>query len=139
MTNRTAKLTWRTRYATNIPSIDAHHQGLFKILRMLEESAQKGQTQAEMDAILAFLERYTRVHFEGEDAFMQRSRFPLAEVHSREHARLTSQLKQLKERSEQGDDHVPGELVPVLSAWLKDHILQQDMALAEHVRATPLV
>jgi len=138
MTNRTAKLTWRTRYATNIPSIDAHHQGLFKILRMLEEAAQKGQTHAEMDAILAFLERYTRIHFEGEDAFMQRSGFPLAEVHSREHARLTSQLKQLKERFEEGDDQVPDELVPVLSAWLKDHILQQDMALAEHVRATPL-
>ena len=138
MTDRTAKLTWRTRYATNIPSIDAHHQGLFKILRMLEEAAQKGQTHAEMDAILAFLERYTRIHFEGEDAFMQRSGFPLAEVHSREHARLTSQLKQLKERFEEGDDQVPDELVPVLSAWLKDHILQQDMALAEHVRATPL-
>ena len=138
MTNRTAKLTWRTRYATNIPSIDAHHQGLFKILRMLEEAAQKGQTHAEMDAILAFLERYTRIHFEGENAFMQRSGFPLAEVHSREHARLTSQLKQLKERFEEGDDQVSDELVPVLSAWLKDHILQQDMALAEHVRATPL-
>jgi len=137
MTDRTAKLTWRTRYATNIPSIDAHHQGLFKILRMLEEAAQKGQTHAEMDAILAFLERYTRVHFEGEDAFMQRSGFPLAEVHSREHARLTSQLQQLKERLEQGDDQVRVELVPVLAAWLKDHILQQDMALAEHVRARP--
>jgi len=138
MTNRTAKLTWRTRYATNIPSIDAHHQGLFKILRMLEEAAQKGQTHAEMDAILAFLERYTRIHFEGEDAFMQRSGFPLAEVHYREHAHLTSQLKQLKERFKEGDDQVLGELVPVLSAWLKDHILQQDMALAEHVQATPL-
>ena len=138
MTNRTAKMTWRTRYATNIPSIDAHHQGLFKILRMLEEAAQKGQTHAEMDAILAFLEKYTRVHFEGEDAFMQRSGFPLAEVHSREHARLTSQLKQLKERFKEGDDQVLGELVPVLSAWLKDHILQQDRALAEHVQATPL-
>ena len=117
MTNRTAKMTWRTRYATNIPSIDAHHQGLFKILRMLEEAAQKGQTHAEMDAILAFLEKYTRVHFEGEDAFMQRSGFPLAEVHSREHARLTSQLKQLKERfssASSGAAKAPGDL---LLAW----------------------
>ena len=52
--------------------------------------------------------------------------------------RLALQVKQLKERFKEGDDQVLGELVPVLSAWLKDHILQQDMALAEHVRATPL-
>ncbi len=135
MMNRTASPTWRSRYATNIPSIDAHHQGLFKILRMLVEATQKGQSKTEMNAILTFLEKYTRVHFEGEDAFMARSGFPGAEAHTLEHARFTAQLARLKERFNQGDDRVPGELVPTLSAWLRDHILQQDMALAEHVRA----
>lgn len=137
MTNRTASPTWRSQYATDISSIDAHHQGLFRILRMLVESTQKGPSKDEMSAILAFLERYIRVHFEGEDAFMARSGFQDAEAHSREHARLTEQLRKLKERFDLGDDRVPGELVPMLSTWLRDHILQQDMALAEHVRARP--
>lgn len=137
MTNRTESPTWRSRYATGIPSIDVHHQGLFKILRMLAESTQKGHSKAEMNAILAFLERYTRVHFEGEDDFMARSGFPGAEAHSREHAHFTAQLQKLKVRFNQGDDRVPGELVPMLSTWLKDHILQQDMILAEHARAKP--
>jgi len=117
--------------------IDAHHQGLFKIPRMLVESTQKGPSKDEMSAILAFLERYVRVHFEGEDAFMARSGFPDAEVHAREHARLIDLLRKLIERFNLGDDRVPGELVPMLSAWLRDHILQQDMALAEHVRTKP--
>jgi len=137
MTNRTASPIWRSRYATSIPSIDAHHQGLFKILRMLVESTQKGPSKDEMDAILAFLERYIRVHFEGEDAFMARSGFPDAGAHAREHAHLIDRLRKLTERFNLGDDRVPGELVPMLSAWLRDHILQQDMALAEHVRAKP--
>ncbi len=137
MTNRTASPTWRSQYATDIPSIDAHHQGLFKILRMLVESTQKGPTKDEMSAILAFIERYIRAHFEGEDAFMARTGFPGAGIHIQEHARLVDQLRRLSERFNQGDDRIPGELVPMLSAWLRDHILHQDMALAEHVRAKP--
>jgi len=137
MTNRTASPTWCSRYATGIPSIDAHHQGLFKILRMLVESTQKGPSKNEMSAILAFLERYIRVHFEGEDAFMTRHLFPGAEAHAREHAHLVDLLRQQTGRFNLGDDRVPGELVPLLSTWLRDHIPQQDMALAEHVRAKP--
>lgn len=137
MTNRTASPTWCSRYATGIPSIDAHHQGLFKILRMLVESTQKGPSKNEMSAILAFLERYIRVHFEGEDAFMTRHGFPGAEAHAREHAHLVDLLRQQTGRFNLGDDQAPGELVPLLSTWLRDHILQQDMALAEHVRAKP--
>jgi hemerythrin-like metal-binding protein len=135
MTNRTAGPTWRSRYATNIPSLDAHHQGLFKILRMLVESTQKGHAKDDVDATLSFLEDYTRVHFEAEDAFMIRCRFPGAEAHAREHARFSTLLLQMKERLSKGDERASGELVPTLSAWLRDHILKQDMALAEHLRA----
>ncbi|MBK9795291.1 MAG: hemerythrin family protein [Holophagaceae bacterium] len=134
MTERTASPTWQSRYATNIPSLDAHHQGLFKILRMLVESTQKEPAKDDVDATLSFLEEYTRVHFESEEALMARCRFPGAGAHAGEHARFSHLLRRMKERLNQGDDRIPGELVPTLSAWLRDHILQQDMALAEHLR-----
>ncbi len=135
MTNRPASPIWRSRYATNIPSLDAHHQGLFKILRMLVESTQKGRAQDEVEATLSFLEEYTRVHFEAEDAFLIRCRYPGAEAHAQEHARFSALLARMKERLSQGDERIAGELVPALSAWLRDHILQHDMALADHLRA----
>lgn len=104
---------------------------------MLVESTREGPSKDEMNAILAFLERYIGVHFEGEDAFMARCGFPGAEAHAWEHARLLDQLRKLKARFNLGDDRVPGELVPMLSTWLRDHILQQDMALADYVRDRP--
>jgi hemerythrin len=136
MTHRPGSLAWRARYATGIPSIDAHHQGMFKILRMLQEATRSGHMEAEVGRVIQFLEKYSRAHFEGEEAFMGRSAFLEAAAHSQEHARFTAHLRHLKGRFDAGDQEVPGELVLLLHAWLKEHILHQDMAFAEHVRAS---
>jgi hypothetical protein len=37
MTEGSGSLAWQSRHATGLPSIDAHHQGFFKILSMLDE------------------------------------------------------------------------------------------------------
>jgi hemerythrin-like metal-binding protein len=137
MPNNWGHLAWRKRYATNIPSIDAHHQGFFKILRMLQDATHNGQMDAEVGPILEFLEKSSRVHFEGEETFMRRIGFPETEAHAREHARFTAHLRHLKTGLDRGDAGIPGDLVLMLHGWLKDHILQQDMVFAEYVRARP--
>lgn len=134
MTNSPGSLVWRARDATDIPSLDAHHQSLFKVHRLLQESIENGQKNAKMGPILEFLEKYSRAHFEGEEAFMRRTGFPGTSAHLKEHSRFTGHLCHLKERFKGGDEGVHEELILVLSGWLKEHILKQDMIFAEHVR-----
>jgi hemerythrin len=126
--------SWCARYATNIPAIDAHHQGLFKILKMLQEAEYEGRVDAEVGVILEHLEKHSLSHFEVEEALMGRTEFPEKGAHTEDHRRFVGQLQRLKARFDRGDAGVTAEVIAMLYGWLHDHILLQDMVFAEHVR-----
>jgi hemerythrin-like metal-binding protein len=134
MTIPPGHFSWRARYATNIPTIDAHHQGLFKILRMLQESTYESRGDVEVGVVLDHLQQQSLAHFEVEEALMRRTGFPEIDLHTRDHGRFVEQLRHLKARLDQGEAGVPTEVISVLYEWLHDHILLQDMVFAEHVR-----
>ncbi len=134
MTLPPGHFSWRARYATNIPTIDAHHQGLFKILRMLQESTYNSRGDLEVGIVLDHLRQHSLAHFEVEEALMRRTSFPGIAPHTQEHGRFVEQLRQLRARLDRGDAGVPADVIAVLYEWLHDHILLQDMVFAEHVR-----
>src|ERR1035438_85137 len=134
MTIPPGNFSWRARYATNIPTIDAHHQGMFKILRMLHEATSDGRIEVEMEVILEHLEQHSLAHFEAEEALMRRTEFPGIDSHAQDHGRFLIQLRRLKARQELGDEGVPSEVLAVLRDCRHDHILLQDMIFAEHFR-----
>ena len=133
MTSQLQNFTWRARYATHIPSIDAYHQGLFKVLRKLLQASRKGRMGTELGPILEFLENYTRAHLDGEEAFMRRTGFPEAAAHLDDHHRFMAQLSRLRDRFKQGDQGIEGELILVLSGWLSEHLLEKDRIFADYV------
>ena len=133
MTDRRRNLDWRTRHATHIPSIDAYHQGMFKVFRKLLQATRNGRMDASVGPILEFLEKYTRSHFAGEEAFMQQAGFPDVLAHLQEHSRFTTQLVLLKERFHQGEQGIEGELILLLSGWLSVHILEKDRTFADFI------
>jgi hemerythrin-like metal-binding protein len=131
MTNGSGSLAWQSRHATGIPSIDSHHQGLFKILRMLDEDAPRGLAGPELVAIIGFLEQCVLAHFEDENEFMWRHDYAGISAHIRDHDRLIAHLGQMKERHARGDTLVRQDVVPVLTAWLMNHIQRHDQPLGE--------
>jgi hemerythrin-like metal-binding protein len=134
MTNRPGSLSWRARYATNIPTIDAHHQGLFKVLRMLQDATYHGRVDVEVGVILEHLEQHSLAHFRAEEALMQRTGFPGLDSHIQDHNQFMAHLRQLQQRFQQGERGVASEVISTLHGWLHYHILLQDMIFAEHVR-----
>jgi hemerythrin len=134
MENLSSSLSWRARYATHIPTIDAHHQGLFKILNLLQESSCDSRMDVEIGVILEHLERHSVTHFEAEESLMRRSGFPGLDSHIQNHNRFLVHLNQLKKRFEKGEPEISTTIISTLNGWLHDHILVQDMAFSEHVR-----
>ncbi len=139
MTDHPSNLAWRQRHATHIPSIDAYHQGMFKVFRKLLQTTRTGRMGNSIGPILEFLEKYSSSHFEGEEAFMQEAGFPEAAVHVQEHRQFMVELGRLHERFNQGEQGIEGELVLILSGWLSVHILKRDRSFAAflHGRSRP--
>jgi hemerythrin len=137
MTQGIRCLAWQSRHATGIPSIDAHHQGLFKLLRVLDEDAPRGLATSELVAIIDFLEQLVRTHFEREHECMWQRDYPGISAHIRDHDRLIAHLSQMKERHARRDALVQQDVVPVLTAWLMNHIQRHDQPLGEFMADQP--
>jgi len=133
MANHSEGVSWRARYATNIPTIDAHHQGLFKVLRMLREASLHGRM--EVKVILEHLERHTLDHFAAEESLMRRTGFSGLDAHIQDHGQFLRHLGDMERQCKENGPGAAAEAVPVLYGWVHDHILAHDMVFAEHVRS----
>jgi hemerythrin len=59
--------------------------------------------------------------------------YPAISAHIRDHDRLIAHLCQMKERHARGDAQVEQDVVPMLTAWLLNHIQRHDQPLGLHV------
>jgi hemerythrin len=127
---------WDEQYSTGIPSIDKQHQELFQAVRRLNEAFKAGRGLQEVGQVLAFLSTYTREHFEAEEAYMAKIRFPDQLSHRLEHRVMTRKVEEFQQRYQFSDPTMGMATSLFLYEWLRDHILQKDFAYINHARET---
>ena len=137
MGHRTVNTThaWDTPYETGISFIDRQHRELFDILRRLRPSRTSAASHRELSTVLAALERAVPQHFLDEEAYMSRVRYPGQLDHCVEHRVFLIRLQNLRESHESGEPGAQLEATQFLCTWFREHILEQDSALAHHARA----
>jgi hemerythrin len=128
-----SRFEWKDDYSVGHPGIDADHQGLFQLIRELEEA---DMTDGLLGQILARLEDYAKVHFTREEGLMKRGGFPDFDAHVKQHRIFEEWLKTVKttyRRASESPFQV-GDLVNAfLENWLVKHIMEEDMAYREFV------
>lgn len=130
-------IAWDPRLLTGDEMIDAQHRCLFDLAAALERECADGCDVADRtaDAVCELVE-YVLEHFRDEEELMERSRFPASGPHRAQHQYLAGRtLAIAAECSADGGVH-PETLARFVAEWLTDHILAEDMRLAEHVRTT---
>ena len=132
---------WTPGMATGIASIDAQHRELFTRLNRLVVAVRRSAAGPELDATVAFLDDYVRLHFSEEEALMAARGYPAAEAHRAMHAGFIAAVAAVKERlAAPGADRdaIAGALHLHLREWLVHHIIGADRAFAHyHHQAVP--
>ena len=130
-----ALLSWNSSYSVNVGSCDAEHQKLFSLINQLHDAMKVGRGRAVLADIVGELEKYTKTHFQAEEALMERSQYPDINAHRLQHREFVSKVaafkKQLKEDT--GADSV--EVLAFLQDWLSRHILETDKKYAPHMNS----
>lgn len=122
-------LRWNDAYKIGHAEIDAQHQELFKLVHVFLNASDKGS----LTKCAMALFKYTRVHFEHEEALMKELNYPRLKAHHAQHAELLSLLGELaKKIADESLDMV--ELEAFLSSWLLEHIGTSDARLAAYVK-----
>jgi hemerythrin len=101
----------------------------------LHDAMRDGKARQELSATLAFLRDYTVQHFAMEEGLMKRSSYPGYPEHKRIHDELTQQVLDLEAKHKAGSMTLSLSVMTFLKDWLAHHIAQEDMKLAEHLRA----
>ena len=116
-----ANFEWSDDYSVGIPSIDAQHQRLFEIFNELFDSLEKGEKRVIAKA-LGDMWQYTCDHFEYEEKYFARHKYPDGDAHKAEHAAVSKQVNEQVIKFNDGSLELTTELADFLTNWLKNHI-----------------
>lgn len=125
------RLHWHESFSVGVHAIDEQHRRLFDLVNRLSEAVGADREAAVLEGIFADVVNYTKVHFTSEEALLREH--PAFQEHRNEHKRFVEDLGRL--RAETGlDGRTQAErLLRHLADWLRNHILQSDIAIFNQV------
>lgn len=119
-------INWSDSYSVGIPSLDAQHQHLVKMVNHLYAALNEGKGNEALDKVFNGLVAYTVKHFATEEQLMQRHGFPSLSEHKQEHQKLKAQVEDFIRQKEAGKTMLSVKLAAFLKTWLVEHIAGSD-------------
>ena len=127
-------LRWRDSLALGAPVVDADHQRLFALLDRIRFLDLAGDDAASVGDALSELLLYTQTHFRREEQLMELGGFPGRARHRVIHQQFTDRVTEIVARFRaQPRGFQVREVCEMLSEWLVDHVLGEDMQVRPYV------
>ncbi len=131
---RGQSIEWSPMLSIGIASIDAQHRVLVAYINQLTHAVAHGQTARILQAVLAGLDGYTRIHFRHEERLFALHGWTEHVDHADGHRAFERQLAEFRRRFEDGDTSIGLEVLKFMIYWLAEHILSDDMAYSAFLR-----
>ena len=125
-------IRWTSELEIGINVIDSQHKRIVEYINKLEH-AQVNLNRAEVGEVLDELVDYTLSHFAFEEGLMEEAGYPFLKPHKRVHALFTRRVSDYVQRFKMGEN-VTQELLHTLTAWLVNHIKNDDKDFAGSVQ-----
>jgi len=94
-TGETSKIRWSSVFQIGHPLIDAQHRQLFSAVNEFVDTIRRCRSGAQVDKIVAFLNKYVVEHFADEERCMEECGYPLLAIQREQHARFTRDFSRL--------------------------------------------
>ncbi|MEE8434894.1 MAG: bacteriohemerythrin [bacterium] len=128
-------LHWGEVYSVGIREFDEDHQILFRWINTLIDEIRRGNQGALVQEILDHMLEDVVLHFEKEEAALEKANFPDLGHHREDHYILLRSV--LKFKNELKYDRLDSEKVVIfLVDWVTAHIKDQDMKYKPFLEAT---
>jgi len=128
-----ANLVWSEKLSVGMNDIDAQHKHFIDIINKTNDAVDTGAPRGAQKKVLDDLIGYGRYHFETEEMYFVKFKYPHAREHMAEHAKLLEKVILFYNRFESGEN-VASELLSFLKSWLTDHLQKHDMKYSEYFK-----
>ncbi len=118
-----------------VARIDEPNEALFKAIRQYQAAFKTGAGTGATEEALAFVLGHVDTHLPFEEAFLEHIKYPDLAEHRRGHQVFQHQIHSIQNRVEKGDPSAGLELSQMLYAWMREHILKEDVVWCAFARA----
>lgn len=128
-----ALMQWGVDFYTGLPDVDRQHEELFALVNRLHDA--RTHHAELLDQAFADLRDYVREHFAIEEAFMLEAKLDpgYCTRHKAAHVNFVMRLDEIWQSHLAGNLSAADDLLRFLVAWLREHILHTDRAMAQDV------
>lgn len=123
-----AYFNWGDDLCVGNLQIDDDHKQLIGFVNELHTATSRGEGREVVGEILSGLIKYAQEHFQREEHYMERLRYPKLDAHRGQHAALIKTVLEMQDKHEQGHATVPAQVSALLRDWLSIHIRREDKA-----------
>jgi hemerythrin-like metal-binding protein len=117
-------IEWKPHLSVGVQQLDEEHKRLISFLNDLHAGMLARHGKETLGPILDGLIKYTRTHFDNEEALLRKHGYPGFHAHLLEHERLASEVlaKQAAFKSSGGGVMLNIETMQFLRNWLLNHV-----------------
>ena len=126
---------WSNNMSVGVKASDDDHKRLIDLINKLYNGMKSGEGRVVVGKVLDDLVSYTKYHFAREEEFFNRTAYPAADDHKKEHRELVEQAVNLQSRYKSGECALSIETLDFLRDWLNQHILTTDKKYSDHLNA----
>ena len=126
-----AQFHWSDSFSVGILEIDNQHKTLIELINRIFLAALHREHWSSISEILDILVDYTRTHFLLEEKLMRAASYAGLAEHQQEHRLFVEKIESVSRKFVTEDKVVTFELINFLKRWMKEHILETDMAYAK--------
>lgn len=125
-----ASFTFSSKYETGVPSIDAEHKQLFALIEETDRVIHSEWLYDKYDEIVNIIDglrNYTLLHFNNEEAYMERIGYDGLEAQQITHQAFIDKLNEIDLCAvDENQQESLEELIQFLLGWLVNHIMKMD-------------
>jgi hemerythrin-like metal-binding protein len=125
-----------SQWQCGVARLDDQSKALFQAIRRYQTAFRAGAGSEATEEALAFLEDHADGHLVLEEVYLERIGFPGLAEHRQGHRAFQHQIHAFRDRVADKDPSVGLELSQLLYAWMKEHVLREDVIWCEHARAS---
>ena len=131
-----ALFEWNDSFSVKVKLLDDDHKRLIALVNELHDGILAGHSKEALGPVLDKLVHYTKSHFAHEEEYFDRTHYPQAAEHRKEHHDLLQKAADLQQRYKGGATSMLSlETMSFLKNWLTHHISGSDKAYSSHLNA----
>jgi hemerythrin len=121
-------LEWNVEYCIGDDVIDEEHRNLFVLANDIFQIRNPAEEIEKIRPLLYKLYDYMKYHFEHEEAFMSRIKFPAIVTHKIRHSEIIDEMNTIMKSSHQIST-LSEKLTEMMEKWVLKHILEEDFKM----------